>query len=37
VTSIASVLGIVGALAAVYRDSARIKAKREAVHGGRID
>jgi MFS family permease len=37
VTSIISVIGIFGALAAVRRDSARMKAKRTAVQGGRID
>jgi MFS family permease len=37
VTFICAVVGIAGALAAVYRDSSKIKAKREMVPSGRTD
>jgi MFS family permease len=37
VTGIASVVGILGALASVYRDTHKIAAKRSAVQGGRTD
>jgi len=37
VTSIAAMAAIAGALASVYRDSAKMRAKRDAVQGGRTD